>query len=136
MRGHRTVAHTADTRIEAWAPTVGECLAEAVLGMAESFLDLRGAPVAARHDLPVAPAPPADRLVAVLDEVIYLMDTTGRVPVGATAVAGPSGLVLRLDLADLSDVPQIGAVPKAVALHRLVFEPRDGGWACAVTLDV
>ena len=36
-RGHRTVPHTADLRIEAWAPTREECLAEAVRGLVDSF---------------------------------------------------------------------------------------------------
>lgn len=136
MRGHRTAAHTADTRIEAWAPTAAECIAEAVLGAAESFLDLTGATVVAHHDIRLPSVPPEDRLVAALDEVVYLMDTTGRIPVGVTVRQDAAGPVLRLALADLAALPQTGAVPKAVALHRLVCEPRDGGWACAVTLDV
>ena len=36
-RGHRTVPHTADLRVEAWAPTREECLAEAVRGLVDSF---------------------------------------------------------------------------------------------------
>lgn len=136
MRGHRTAAHTADTRVEAWAPTMAECIAEAVLGTAESFLDLAGAAVVAHHDLRLAPGPPEDRLVAALDEVVYLMDTAGRIPVGVTVREDAAGPVLRLALADLAGLPQTGAVPKAASLHRLACAPRDGGWACAVTLDV
>lgn len=35
--------HTADLRIEAWAPTRDGCIRQAVLGTVESFLDLESA---------------------------------------------------------------------------------------------
>lgn len=38
--GHRTVPHTADLRIEAWAPTAELCIAEAVRAMVWGFADL------------------------------------------------------------------------------------------------
>ncbi|MGH8836946.1 MAG: archease, partial [Actinomycetes bacterium] len=41
--GHRAVAHTADARVQAWAPTRERCIAEAVLGTVETFLDTSGA---------------------------------------------------------------------------------------------
>ncbi|WP_431920877.1 archease [Nonomuraea jabiensis] len=134
--GHRTLPHTADTRIQAWAPTPGECIAQAVLGMADSFLDLDGAAVTGEHDLRVEPGEPQDQLVAVLDEIIYLMDTTGQIPIKATAVHDQNRLRLHLAMADLTAMPQTGAVPKAVALHQLTFEHRAGRWTCTVTLDV
>ena len=67
--GHSTVPHTADLRIEAWAPTRDGCIRHAMLGTLESFLD-------------TSPAHPqrtcrrrltgdnADLLIAVLEEVI------------------------------------------------------------------
>jgi SHS2 domain-containing protein len=36
--GHRSVPHTADLRIEAWAPTRDGCIRQAVLGTVASFL--------------------------------------------------------------------------------------------------
>ncbi|GAA2890696.1 archease [Streptosporangium fragile] len=134
--GHRALPHTADTRIQAWAPTTGECIAQAVLGMAESFLDLSGAAATGEYDLRVEPGEPQDQLVAVLDEVVYLMDTTGRIPIGVAAVQDQDRLSLQLTMADLTAVPQTGAVPKAVALHQLTFEHHAGRWTCTVTLDV
>ncbi|MET8989586.1 archease [Nonomuraea wenchangensis] len=134
--GHRPLPHTADTRIQAWAPTVGECIAQAVLGMAESFLDLDGAAVIGERDLDVEPGEPQDQLVAVLDEVIYLMDTTGQIPIRAEAEHGQHGLRLHLAMADVTAVSQTGAVPKAVALHQLTFEHHADRWTCTATLDV
>lgn len=135
--GHRTLPHTADTRIQAWGPTLEECLAQAVLGSVASFVDTTGATAAERREVRLDPAdPPEDRVVALLDEVIYLMDVTGRVPVGAELTRDEAGPLARLDMADLADLPQIGAVPKAVALHGLRVERRPDGWLCEVTLDV
>ncbi|WP_420884068.1 archease [Micromonospora sp. CPCC 205547] len=37
--GHRRVPHTADVRIEAWAPDQESCLAEAVDALVETFVD-------------------------------------------------------------------------------------------------
>lgn len=134
--GHRGLPHTADTRIQAWAPTTGECIAQAVLGLADSFLDLAGAAAIGEYDLDVEPGEPPDQVVAVLEEVIYLMDTTGQIPINAAAVQDRNRLVLHLTMADLATVPQIGAVPKAVALHQLAFGRQAGRWVCTVTLDV
>ena len=40
--GHRAEPHTADLRIEAWAPTRDGCIRQAVLGTVESFLETSG----------------------------------------------------------------------------------------------
>ena len=82
--GYRSVPHTADLRIEAWAPTRNGCIREAVLGTVDSFLDTSSARpnhtlvrrLTAEHD--------DDLLVAVLEEVIYLLDTAGDAPDLAT----------------------------------------------------
>ncbi|MEO3873840.1 archease [Nonomuraea sp. B12E4] len=134
--GHRALPHTADTRIEAWAPTTGECIAQAVLGTVESFLDLRGAAATGALDLHIEPGEPKDQLVAALEEVIYLMDTTGQIPIKVLTVQQANHLILRLIMADLTTVPQTGAVPKAVTLHQLTCEHHVSQWACRVTLDV
>lgn len=39
ISGHRSVLHTADLRIQAWAPTRDGCIKQAVLCTVESFLD-------------------------------------------------------------------------------------------------
>jgi len=41
-QGHHTVPHTADLRVEAWAPTREECMAEAVRGLVDSFAVVAG----------------------------------------------------------------------------------------------
>jgi SHS2 domain-containing protein len=135
-RGHRDMPHTADTRIEAWAPTREACLAEAVAGLVASFADVTGARPTWMHTAELAVDSDADALVAVLDEVIYVLDTRGGVPLHAELVPRPYGLGLALNLATVDEVEVTGAVPKAVTLHELRFERADAGWSCAVTIDV
>jgi len=134
--GHRTVPHTADVRIEAWAPTRERCVAEAVAGMVGSFADVSGSRPGETVRVRVDRETDEDLLVAVLDEVIYLLDTRGLVPVGTEVVALDGGLAVRFAMTGAEGVPLVGAVPKAVSLHGLRFDQRGDGWSCAVTLDV
>ncbi|WP_220504682.1 archease [Microbispora sp. H13382] len=135
-RGHRSLPHTADVRLEAWAPTVAECVAEAVRAVIGGFADLSRAERHSTRTLHVGPAPPEEQLLTVLDEVIYQMDTAARVPCEIEAHEDEAGLWLTLGMTDVAAVPQIGAVPKAVALHGLRFDHGPHGWVCTVTLDV
>lgn len=66
--------HTADLRIEAWAPTRDGCIRQAVLGTVESFLDLESAHAVHTRLRRLTADRDDDLLVAVLEEVIYLLD--------------------------------------------------------------
>ncbi len=134
--GHRSVPHTADLRVEAWAPTREECLAHAVRGMCESFLDLTGAAAVRRQDVVVRADSDADLLVALLEEVVYWLDTADEVPVDVELTDVPDGLRASLHMADAASLPVTGAAPKAVTLHDLDFVRGPEGWTCSVTLDV
>jgi protein archease len=131
--GYRTVPHTADVRIEAWAPSREECVAQAASGMLTSFLDLSSAVPVATVSSHLNPDTDEDLLVGALDEVIYRLDTDGRIPVSVAVAVGGD---VTLAMADPSTVALIGAVPKAVSLHELRFAPGPDGWACSVTVDV
>jgi SHS2 domain-containing protein len=134
--GHRSVPHTADARVEAWAPTRERCVAEAVAALVEGFVDVTGARPVVTEGFQVSPGPDEDMLVAVLDRVVYLIDTTGQVPIRADVSSVDSGLAVRLEMADPDTVEVIGAVPKAVSLHELRFAADDVSWSCSVTVDV
>jgi SHS2 domain-containing protein len=134
--GHRSVPHTADARIEAWAPKREWCVAEAVAAMVDGFADVSGAPPGGTVEFRVGPAADPDLLVSVLDRVILLMDTEGQLPSAADVRAADGGLDVRLRMAGPDRVETFGAVPKAVSLHELRFDGGAQGWSCAVTLDV
>ncbi|MCC3654352.1 archease [Streptomyces sp. S07_1.15] len=139
--GHRTVPHTADLRLEAWAETAERCIAEAVRAAVESFADISGAVAVAERTFEVTAATDEDLLVAVLDEAVYRLDAYGEIPLETVVgpvrgVEGGRAATVRCRMADASRTPLIGAVPKAVSLHDLRLRGDSGGWACAVTLDV
>lgn len=135
--GHRTVPHTADVRIEAWAPSREQCVAEAVAGMVAAFARLTGDEPTDTVEFPVEAGADEDMLAAVLDEVIYRLDTTGQVPVEGQVRAEGGDLRVQLRTTDVGRVDVVGAAPKAVSFHDLRFAPdAGGGWSCGVTLDV
>ena len=119
ISGHRTVPHTADLRIEAWAPTRDGCIRQAVLGAVESFLDTStsGPPHTRRRHL--AADRDDDLLVAVLDDVIHLLDTAGEAPVDLRLRSLDGAVDVEFAMVDATTLGQVGAVPKAVSLNEL-----------------
>jgi protein archease len=134
--GHRTVPHTADLRIEAWAPTRDGCIRQAVLAAVESFLDLSSARANHTRLRRLTADRDDDLLVAVLEEVIYLMDTVAEAPVDLELQDVDGGVDVTFAMVDASTLLQMGAVPKAVSLNQLRFSHDRRGWRCLVTLDV
>ncbi|HEX6854306.1 MAG TPA: archease [Streptosporangiaceae bacterium] len=136
-RGHRTVPHTADLRLEAWAPSRPECLAEALRGLIDSFADVTGAPVQRITERPLLAASDADMLAAAGEEIIYLLDAEGQIPVNLQVRPVTGGVVLVLALAAADAVEITGAVPKAISFHGLRCEQdRAGRWSASMTVDV
>ncbi|MEV6099914.1 archease [Nocardia sp. NPDC051981] len=134
--GHRLSPHTADLRIEAWASTREQCLAEAVAALVDSFVD-RPQPLPSTAVETTVPVDSDENmLVGVLEEVIYQSEVAGLVPIATEVAATRGGLRMRFQMADLAAATPCGAVPKAVSLHRLRFRADSHGWRCAVTIDV
>ncbi len=133
--------HTADLRIEAWAATREECIAEAVRGLLESFAEVsavghrRGGHVVERH---VTGETDADLVAAAIEEVIYGMDVDGEIPVAVGAHrAADGGVDLIFHVAGLDQVEITGSSPKAASLSGLhCGQEPSGRWTCAVTVDV
>lgn len=137
-RGHKSVPHTADLRIEGWGPTREDCIAEAVRGVVEGFADVSGAGcqhATCRH---LTADSDADLLAAAVEEVIYALDAGGQIPVAVDVrPAAHGGIDLVLRAVDASTVEIIGAAPKAASLSGLACAPdASGQWSCAVTIDV
>jgi SHS2 domain-containing protein len=135
-RGHRTLPHPADITIEAWGPTREACLAEAVMGLTHSFVDVSDAAPLRTITCELAATNDSDRLVAALDELIYLLDTQGVVPLSADIDIAAETMRLTMPVVPLSDVTLIGAAPKAIALSGLEFGLTGNHWRCRATIDV
>jgi SHS2 domain-containing protein len=136
--GHASVPHTADLRIEAWGPTREDCIAEAVRGVVESFADVSRAQRQRGIERHLTAGSDADLLAAAIEEVIYVLDADGEVPVAVrVARAGDGGIDLALLTVNAGAVEITGAAPKAVALSGLACAPdASGRWSGAVTVDV
>jgi len=138
--GHRILPHAADLALEAWAPAKGECIAEAVQALVESFADVHAATPRESVMLTVDEATDEDLLVRVLNDVIYQLEVHGRVPVEISIAESPDGTEGRADVrfaaARADEARLVGALPKAVSLHELRFAPSGGLWRCHVTVDI
>jgi SHS2 domain-containing protein len=137
-RGHRTVSHTADLRIEAWGPSREECIAEAVRGLVDSFAVVSGRRPDGRVGQYLTARSDEDLLVAVVDEVIYRLDAEGQIPVSVAVRPAPDGgVVVFLAPVPVAEAEIVGAAPKAASLHDLRCAPDAAGrWSCSVTIDV
>jgi SHS2 domain-containing protein len=135
--GHRILPHTADLIIEAWAPTREECLAQAVRALVDTFADTSGAPAAIPLPFTLDPAGDEELLVALLEEVLFILDVMDMVPVNV--VVEPTedgGLAGSLDVAPVEQILVTGAAPKAVARQLPRVGRQDGLWVCQAAIDV
>jgi len=137
-QGHRSVPHAADLRVEAWAPTREECLAEAARGLAGSFAVVAAAQPRRTAERRFIAGSDEDLLVAIIEEVIYRLDADGEIPVAVAVRPTPDGgVVLSMQLAGVGQARITGAVPKAASLHDLRCAPGPAGrWSCGITIDV
>ncbi len=79
----------------------------------------------------------ADRLAAAGEEIIYLLDAEGQIPVNLEVRSFTGGVVLVPALAAADAVEVTGAAPKAISFHGLRFESdRAGRWTAGMTVDV
>jgi SHS2 domain-containing protein len=135
--GHRQLPHPADCLLEAWGPDRASCLTETLLALVETFAEVRDP--AATEVLPLAASETGaeDALVSLLEEVIYVVDALGVVPVRFhLAEAEDGGLTGDMEVVPASQVHLVGPVPKAVSYHALQAAPTEGGWQCRVLVDV
>ena len=131
------VPHAADVILEAWGATRAACLEEAVLALVESFVDSSRAAAADHVPILLDARSDEDALIALLEDVLLLLDARGAVPVAAILDERADGRVVgRLDVAAADEVEVTGAVPKGVSRSGLVFEHENGRWRCRVLVDV
>lgn len=135
--GYRVVPHTADVKFEAWASTRERCIAEAVAALVASFVDTGGLRPSRTYSFAAPVVPAQAGLLAALNEVIYLLDARGQVPL-STTVTGVDAAELSVSFAlgDVTDRNLVGSVPKGISLSGLHFAELNGLWRCAVTVDV
>ena len=135
--GHRQLPHAADCLLEAWGPDRATCLTQALLALVDTFAEVHDS--VTTEVLPLAtPANGAeDALVSLLEEVIFLVDALGVVPIRFhLAEAEDGGLAGDMEVVPASRVDLVGPVPKGVSYHALQVAPFGGGWRCRALVDV
>ncbi len=135
-RGYATRAHTADTILQAWAPSREACLEEAARGFVASFADTDRATPGAPVEVPLR-GESTELLHGLLEEIIYQLDTTDVVPAKVSVRPVDDGVVAVLRLVPAAEAEPVGAAPKAIAYSGLACERQETGqWRCQVTIDV
>jgi SHS2 domain-containing protein len=138
VAGHAARAHTADVIVEAWAPSRTDCLEELVRGVVETFADVSD--VATTREIPLEINAPLDEdvVVALISDVVYLLDADGLVAVDVSLEEDEQDGSIdgTFYVAPVEQVTAVGAPPKGVSRSDLVFG-RDGTtWRGHVVLDV
>ena len=128
----RWIEHTAELELELEARTESQIFGDALAAFAELAGDGGGPRL--EREITVEAADRAMRLVAWLEELIYLSETDGFVPERIDSLQLDGGS-LRARVSGRAGQP--AHLVKAVTLHRLeLAEREDGGWRGRVVLDV
>ncbi len=135
-RGHRASPHTADCALEAWGPDRCSCLVEALEALVEVFAERR-ATAPTRVLALRAEGSDEDVLTSLLEEVVYVTDALGVVPVAFNLSEDVRGGVSGdMEVVDPGDVTLVGPVPKGVSYYGLRIAEADGCWRCRAVVDV
>ena len=126
---YRWVEHTAELELEIRADDEAGIFADAVAAFAELLGDGSGEPLA--REIWVQSEDRAAQLVELLEELVFLADTSGFVPARLNEIdLGQKHAVI----AGREGAP--APLVKGVTYHGLEFRPDDGGWMARVVLDV
>jgi SHS2 domain-containing protein len=135
-RGHHIVEHTADEILEAWGPTRAACLEEAATGLVGLFAQPRAGAATRTCEFTLDASEGTALLLALLDEIIYLLDAHDRVP-AATRIADLGHQVrVRLELVTVNAVEPTGPTPKGVSRSQAHLRLEDGRWTSRALIDV
>ncbi len=122
--------------VEAWGPDRCSCLTEAMTALVETFARVDDA--CTSRPLPLAAGgPDVDVLASLLEEVIFVADVFGVVPVQFhLADAEDGGVAGDMQVVAAEDVRLCGPVPTSVSFHGLDIHADGGTWWCRAAVDV
>ena len=134
--GHRLHPHTADVIVEAWGSDDLACAEEAARALIEICVSGEPDPEAGLWVAGIS-APRRDLVRAVLDEVVFALDTSEPAPVSAHLErTTDSDVTLRLGLAPRESVRLTGAAPKAIVMLGSEPAGSDAPTRCRFIVDV
>jgi SHS2 domain-containing protein len=128
---YRWIDHTGEQELEIEAETEEGVYEEALRAFAELVGEASGE--AARRQVRVRAFDRARLLAEWLEELVFLAETEGFVPVRAERLELPGGELRAIIQGVLASPPHL---VKAVTYHRLSFEREAEGWRATAVLDV
>lgn len=133
--GHRTVPATGGVVLDAWGHNRGQCFSQAVHALVAAFADVTWAETSEPAPIHLEPDSDESLLVALLEEVLWLVRVLGVVPVdGAVVDTEDGGLAGCFDVAAITHVRILGRVPRAVTRPRVEGDDTRAVWRCQVSL--
>ena len=125
MPGYRLTPHTADVGLTAWGDTLAEAFEHAARALVAVTYDPRTIRLRETRDVAVEADRPDRLLVRFLNEIVYLVDAEGFVPLRARVELGDGTLKaeLRGRVADDTRPARRGPHVKAVTYHGLDVDP-------------
>jgi SHS2 domain-containing protein len=135
-RGHRVVEHTADEILEAWGPTRAACLEEAARGLVGLFAQPRSGAATRTCEFTLDASEGTALLLALLDEIIYLLDAHDRIPAATYIAELTDRLNVSLDLVDVADARATGPAPKGVSRSQAHLRHEAGRWTARALIDI
>jgi SHS2 domain-containing protein len=136
--GHRLLPHTADVIVESWAPTRSGCLEQLVRAVVETFADTGGVTATREIPLEVGAADDEDVVVALVEDVCYLLDADGLVVVDVVLEEHEEDGDFdgAFFVAPVDAVIATGAAPKGVSRSELRFTHEGSVWRAHALIDV
>lgn len=134
---YEVLSHTADTGVEATAPTCAELIDEIATGMFALMALVDPCPSTGEVEVEAAASTLEDLVVDILSELLYESETRDMILCGfVTELVGTTRARTRADGVRLSEVEATGPAVKAVTYHDLMVEERAGQWFGRVYFDV
>ena len=135
---YRVLSHTADTGLEATAPTLAELIGELATGMFGLIAQVESEGALRWIELTVESPTLEDLVVDALSALLWHSEVEDILFCAFTVREAPEGLAVtvRAGGVPMNEVESTGAPIKAVTYHRLAVEQREEGWYGRVYFDV
>lgn len=134
---YRILSHTADSGIEATAPTLPDLIAVLAQGMFDLMAPVEPGEGAEQVEIEVTSGSVEDLVVDVLSDLLFESESTDLLFGDfVVAMTGATGARVAARGVPISKTGMIGPPIKAVTYHDLAVEERDDGWYGRVIFDV
>lgn len=129
--------HTADTGIEAIAPSLEELISEMATGMFALMADPGDAETRGGFEIGVSSPTVADLVVDALADLLFRAEVDEIIPADIRVRSkGLNDVVITGRTVDLADAEVVGPPIKAVTYHRLKVVEIETGWVGRAYFDV